>query len=157
VIELQTLVIGVGNDWRGDDGAGPAVVGRLGCCPLVTVLRHGGDGADLIEVWQDAARVILIDAVRSGAAPGTVHRVDAGAVDLPAHWRFCSSHHIGVAEAIALARVLGRLPRHLVIYGIEGENFALGTGLSPAVARAVETVAGEIRQFLDSKNPFIFN
>jgi hydrogenase maturation protease len=76
----------------------------------------------------------------SGAAPGTIRRFDASAQPLPKDAFRCSTHAFGVARAIELSRALGELPRSLVVYGIEGKNFAAGVGLSPEVERAVGEV-----------------
>ena len=83
---------------------------------------------------------MLVDAVRSGAPPGTVHRLDARAAPAPTGFFHYSTHAFSVAEAIELARSLNELPPHLIVYGIEGESFAAGEGLSPAVEQAVEVV-----------------
>jgi hydrogenase maturation protease len=132
------VVIGVGNAARGDDAAGLIAARRLGG------LEHEGDPVALLDVWRGAELAVVIDAVSSGAEPGTVHRFDATAEPLPAHLRGSSSTHaLGLAEAIELGRALGRLPARLIVYGIEGERFEAGTELTPAVAAAVEAVARE--------------
>ena len=132
------MVIGVGNAWRGDDAAGLAVARRLR--GRVQAVEHERDGAGLIEVWGDAAHVVLVDAAASGAAAGTVRRFDVHAGPLAAHSLRSSSHAFGVADAVELARALGRLPERLDVIAIEGADFSAGAGLSPAVERAVDTV-----------------
>jgi hydrogenase maturation protease len=132
------VVIGVGNAARGDDAAGLIAARRLGG------LEHEGDPVALLDMWRDADVAVVIDAVSSGAEPGTVHRFDATSAPLPARLRgSTSSHALGLAEAIELGRTLGRLPGRLIVYGIEGERFEAGTELTPAVAAAVEAVALE--------------
>lgn len=140
------LIIGIGNAYRRDDGAGLAAAQRLEALhlPGVAVLLHAGEGASLMEAWQNADHVVLIDAVQSGAPPGTLHRIDASERD-PAPALFShSTHTFGVAEAIALARTLGRLPRRLVIFGIEGGDDRYGPGLTPEVENAVAQVTDAI-------------
>src|ERR1035437_1465469 len=136
------VIIGVGNEYRSDDGAGIAVARRLRALfPTgVTILEESGEGAALIQAWQGAAWVMLVDAVRSGASPGTIHRLDARAASVPSGFFHYSTHAFSVAEAVELARALDQLPPHLVVYGIEGANFAAGVELSPAVEPAVEAV-----------------
>jgi hydrogenase maturation protease len=140
-------VIGVGNPFRGDDGAGVAVACRLKTLarPGVAVEEASGEGASLMEAWQDAGAVILVDAVRSGAAPGTVFRFDARQEVLPSSFFHYSTHAFSVAEAVELARALGQLPARLLLYGIEGKTFAAGAGLSPEVEGAVEDVARRVQ------------
>jgi len=140
------LVIGVGNRLRGDDGAGPAVIQHLQhrLPPSVMTLQLDSDGVSLMEAWRDFERVILVDAACSGAVPGFIHRFDVSQSELPRGLFHYSSHLFGVAEAVELARQLGRLPKRLVVYGIEGAGFAYGEGLSAEVAAAVEQVAHRI-------------
>jgi hydrogenase maturation protease len=148
------VVIGVGNEYRSDDGAGIAVARRLRALfPTgVAILEESGEGTALMQAWQGASWVMLVDAVRSGASPGTIHRLDARAAPMPMGFFHYSTHAFSVAEAVELARSLDQLPAHLVVYGIEGGNFAAGVELSPAVEQAVEAaverLAQEIRDVL---------
>ena len=146
----RMLIIGVGNAYRSDDGVGLAVARRLrDNTPLkterTTIQEHSGEGTALIEAWKDAESVIVIDAVLSGAPPGTVQRFDASQQALPAVFSSASTHSFGLAEAIEMARTLQQLPPHTIVYGIEGENFAAGTELSVAVEHAVNDVVERIR------------
>ncbi|HEX2522283.1 MAG TPA: hydrogenase maturation protease, partial [Terriglobia bacterium] len=68
-----------------------------------------------------------------------------GAQPLPARLLHYSSHGFGVAEAVALAQSLNQLPHRIVIFGIEGKNFAVGAPLSPEVEAALNTLAEHIR------------
>ncbi len=149
------LVVGIGNPLRGDDAAGLVAARQVRAAHPdgVTVLEESSDGTALMEAWDGADTVILVDAVRSGAVPGTVHRLDAGAGPLPAGYFSCSTHAIGPAEAIELSRALGRLPRRLVVYGIEGRTFAVGAALSPEVEAAAGEVAGRVLRELDTGGP----
>ena len=146
----RILIIGVGNAYRSDDAVGLVVVQRLRedihlQTNHITIKEQSGEGTALIEAWKDAEAVILIDAVQSGAPPGTVQRFDASKQALPAVFSSASTHSFGLAEAIEMARALQQLPPHLIIYGIEGENFAAGMELSPAVEHAVDNVVEHIR------------
>jgi hydrogenase maturation protease len=141
-------VIGVGNPWRRDDAAGLAVARRLrGTLPAgVELLEREGEPAGLIDAWDGADALWLVDAVSSGAAPGTVHRLDASAQELPAGLFRASTHHLGLAEAVELARALGRLPIRTIFYGIEGASFDVGEELTPEVEAAVVRVADAVRE-----------
>jgi hydrogenase maturation protease len=145
-----TTVLGVGNAWRRDDGAGLEVARRLGRDPPrgVRVLEHVGEPSGLLDAWEGEGAVVIVDAVSSGAEPGTIHRLDALARPLPARLFRASTHHLSVAEAVELGRALGRLPQRLEIYGIEGRDFTAGSGLAPEVELAVERVAVELRERL---------
>jgi hydrogenase maturation protease len=139
-------VIGVGNEWRSDDGAGIAVARLLDPAPAgVRVLAREGEPLDLIEEWTGAREAIVVDAASSGAEPGTVHRLDASAGPLPVELFGQSTHALSVAEAVELGRMLGRLPERLLVLGVEGERFGAGNGLTPAVEAAVGRLARELR------------
>jgi len=100
-----------------------------------------GDTSALVDLLAGASSAIVIDAVRSGASPGTVQRYDVGRTSLPAALSSSSSSHlVSAAEAIELARVLGRLPEMTTVLGIEGERFDLGAAISHRVAAAIEEV-----------------
>jgi hydrogenase maturation protease len=138
----------VGNSWRSDDGAGPAVARGLRDEVRARVRVYEGEPVGLIEEWEDADAVIVIDAVSSGAPPGTIHHLDPLAEPIPAELSQSSTHAFGLAETIELARTLDRLPAQLTVYGIEGERFTAGKELSPAVMTAVEGVGLELRERL---------
>lgn len=146
--QRPTLIIGVGNSYRTDDGVGPLVVRRLAAMnlPGVVVREESGEGAALMESWKDADHVIVIDAVSSGSPPGTIHRIDAHTQSVPASFFHYSSHAFGVAEAIEMARALDRLPAHLVLFGTEGKDFGAGFGLSAEVDGAAEEVLKMVAQ-----------
>ena len=142
---MKAVVIGIGNRYRHDDGAGPAVVARLPASapPGVTLVESDGEPARLLD-WWDAPVALVVDALESeDAAPGTVHRAETFETD---DGTTTSSHGLGAIDAWALGRALGRLPGRLVVYGIVGDRFDAGLGLSPAVLRAVQEVAAAVVQ-----------
>ena len=138
----------MGNAWRSDDAAGLAVARLLeGTLPEgVEVLEREGEPTSLIDSWEGAEAVWLVDAVSSGAEPGTVHRHDASSAELPARLFDTSTHHFGLAEAVEIARALGRLPGTAIVYGIEGGNFDTGETLGPEVEAATARVAEAVRE-----------
>jgi hydrogenase maturation protease len=142
----RPLVIGLGNEHRGDDRCGLEVVrvleGRLG--EGARLVEGPEDVTELLGLWSDADRVIVIDAVRSGRAPGTVHRFDLSERDLPSRLGSTSTHGLTLADAVALARSIGRLPARMTVYGIEAGPVAMQDGLSDPVVRAVAEVADRV-------------
>ena len=141
------LVCGVGRRERGDDAAGPLVADRLaaGAPPGVEVRVVEDDVLGLIEAWAGRNLVVLVDAMVSGAEPGTVRRFDATEAALPTGLRAVSGHALDVGVAVELARVLGRLPGSLVVFGIEGAGFDAGSPLSPAIERVLDGVVERVR------------
>jgi hydrogenase maturation protease len=140
------IVIGVGNAWRGDDAAGLAVARRVRelAPPGVEVREVEGDASALVDAWAGAERVVVVDAAASGAPPGTVSRFDAVSEPLPVRSVRSSTHAFGVPDAVELSRALGRLPRSLDVYAIEGASFTAGDQLTPVVERAVESLAAAL-------------
>src|SRR5215467_6012258 len=96
----RVLAIGVGNASRGDDAVGLVVAQRLQEAPLdgVTIMSARGEGTGLLALWQDTDAVVLVDAVCTGARPGTLHRLAVGTRPLPAVFSRVSTHAFGVAE-----------------------------------------------------------
>lgn len=139
------LVIGCGNADRGDDAAGLLVVQRLRALG-VEVTEQSGEASALLETWRAATSrpIVVVDAMVTGSPPGSIVSWDACAAPLPSKSLRCSTHALGVAEAVELARALGRLPQKLLIYGIEGARFEAGAEPSPEVLRAVEELAERI-------------
>lgn len=145
---MRTVVIGVGNPYRRDDGVGPAVADLLRQRGLaaagVDVAQSLGDTAGLIELWQGRDLAILVDAVRARPAhPGRVHHLvvaDTRSADI----RAASSHGLGLGDAVELARVLDRLPKRLALYAVEVADVGHGQGLCAPVAAAAQRLAEEI-------------
>jgi hydrogenase maturation protease len=146
-LPAELLVIGLGNPHRGDDGVGRLVARLLRdrAATGMIVEEQDGSAVDLLDRLRDADRVILIDAAVTGAPAGTIHAIDcnADAAAIPARGA-ASSHGLGVAEALALARLLHGLPRSCLLYAIEGLTFDPGGPMSPAVAAAAELLAGRL-------------
>jgi hydrogenase maturation protease len=156
----KAIVIGIGNECRGDDAAGLLAARQLRelAPEQVTVLEQGGEGAQLMEAWRGASRVFIVDAVCSGALPGTTHCFDASVDPIPATLFRHSTHAFGLAAAVELGRVLKQLPARLIVYGIEGRNFEAGAELSAAVRTSLDRVVRELLERLNSlknepKNP----
>ncbi len=139
----KTVIIGVGNEMRGDDAAGLHVVRSLRLDD-VQLMELPGEGSELMDAWQGCGEVFVIDAARSGADAGSVFRLDATDEALPRGFFSYSTHAFGLAEAVETSRNLGTLPEKLVIYAIEGKQFAHGSELSPEVAGGVAQVITHI-------------
>jgi hydrogenase maturation protease len=143
---MTGAVIGIGNPDCGDDAAGHRVVQQLrGRLPAAVRLEsESGEAASLLARIEGEPFVFLVDACTSGATPGAVHRFDASGAPLPAGRHGLSTHGVGLAEALELARALGTLPARCIVYAIEGIVFAVGAPVSAAVAAAVPLVANRL-------------
>jgi hydrogenase maturation protease len=110
----------------------------------VELLEREGEPTSLIETWSRVDEALVVDCVSSGASPGAVHRFDCTHAPLPAEVFNASTHSMGLPEAVELARELDRLPGRLVVYGIEGEDFEAGEGLSEPVQKTVEKLVMDL-------------
>lgn len=137
---IPALLVGVGNPHRGDDGVGVAVARRAAAvAPAGVQVVVWAEPAALLELWDGAGRVVVVDAMRSGQPPGSIATLEVTTTPLPAGgWAGIGTHGFGVAAAVELARTLGRLPQRLVVVGVEAGPVAVGDALSAPVAAAVE-------------------
>lgn len=143
----RRVVIGIGNPQRGDDDAGRAVARWLrGTLPPdVEILEQEGEPASLLAVLEGATAAYLVDACASDAPAGTIRRFDAGAAALPQGAVGLSTHALGLAEALELARALGQLPARCLVYAIEAGDVTPGAPLSAPVAEAIAEVGERLR------------
>jgi hydrogenase maturation protease len=141
----NTVIIALGSHGRGDDGVGLFVARLLsdklaGC----SIIRGQDDPMAILNAWQDAALAIIVDAAVSQSAPGTIHRLELDAAPLPRELARCSSHGVGLAEAVEIGRILGRMPERLIIYAVEADNFNHGVSMTKAVSAAAVEVSRRI-------------
>lgn len=137
---VGTVVIGIGNEYRRDDGVGPAVAVAISerKLPGVRVMTGIEDPMNLLDAWSGATFAVVIDAaVAFPSAPGRIHR--STAVDASST-QGVSTHGLDVVQALALGRALGRVPERLMVFTIEAADTGHGVGLSPSVAAAVPEV-----------------
>ncbi len=158
------MVVAMGNEYRRDDGAGAAVMRAV--APGLRALSSSeidafgvgplADPLDLLGQWDDAALAVVVDAVRTGAKPGTVVVLDLGGTGDPGtaeiiHRLPSSTHGVGLAGALRLARAVGRAPHRVLAVGIEGEDFGNGDGLSDAVAGAIDEAADRVLEIVGTE------
>jgi hydrogenase maturation protease len=134
------LVLGLGNVLCGDDGVGVLAVRMLAerfeIPPGLRVLDGGTLGLGLLGHFDDAEEVLLVDAVRADAPPGTL--VELAGEDVPPAVRDrLSVHQVGVADLLDALRLLGSYPRRLRLLGLVPGTLELGLARSPAVERAL--------------------
>ena len=126
---MNRRIIGIGSPFGADQLGWRAIdllkAEDLPGCELIKLDRPG---SDLIRHFDAAEAIVLIDAIQADRVPGNMRRLDQ--TDLLAHSCLTSSHGIGVAEALELARQLDLLPEHLQLIGIEaGKDLNLIPGI----------------------------
>ena len=140
---MRRVVIGVGNPARGDDAIGSEVVRRLPSS--IGAITRSGEPSGIIAELAGADEAIIVDAIWSGRPAGTgivtdvrCHPIEVTTVT--------STHGLGLAEALELARILGTLPRHVWLIGIEVGSLGVGAAFTPAVETGIEGAIAAVRR-----------
>jgi hydrogenase maturation protease len=158
--DRRTVVIGVGNEFRRDDGLGPAVLARLrdlqpadANLAGVTLAVSDGEPSRMIELWADADLAVVVDAIRDTGVPtGHRYELDVDALTGTVH-AAASSHGIDLGDTVELARALGRMPARLVVLAVAGHEFGFGIGLSSEVAVAVGPLVERVCETVSTTTP----
>lgn len=140
--DASILVIGLGNLLLSDEGVGVHVVRALAeryrLPPAVELIDGGTSGMDLLDALAQAERVVVVDAARTGQAPGTVIEVADG--ELPAFFsQKLSPHQVGFSDVLASLELIGSRPREIILVAIEPADLSLGIELSQCGREAAAT------------------
>ena len=155
-VSKKTVILGIGNVLLCDEGVGVHVANELmkmDLPPSVSVVEGGTDGFRLLNVITDADRLIIVDTVRGGAAPGSIYRFDIDEVrSCPSGFK-TSVHQIGILEVIDLSGLIGKTPYTTVI-GVEPKSLEMCMELSPEIGekvhRVIELVLDELKRPIDN-------
>jgi hydrogenase maturation protease len=138
----KIVILGVGNLLLSDEGIGVHVANelmRMNLPPEVTVVEGGTDGFRLIDIITEADRLIVVDAVKGGATPGSIYRFDINEVQSCPSGFKTSVHQIGILEVINLAGLIGKTPRTTVI-GVEPKSLEISMELSPEIKAKIPNI-----------------
>jgi len=140
------LVIGIGNEMRGDDGVGLLVARNIAdaCLSNVVVKTLSGDSTQLFQLWEGFSNVIVIDAVDAHATPGKRFTISASTSLLFRGLFSKSSHLFGVIDAIELAKELENLPPQFIFYGIQIKSVELTEDISDSVRKSAQELSDYI-------------
>ncbi|GAB3899611.1 hydrogenase maturation protease [Kibdelosporangium lantanae] len=135
---MSTVVIGIGNPYRSDDGVGPTVADLIAdmALPDVDVVIADGEPTRLLDAWAGVDLAVVVDAVLCDPPqPGRIHRTNLD--NIATIHPSTSSHGMGIPEAVVLGAALDQLPRRLVVLAVEAAELGFGTDPSPDVAAAL--------------------
>lgn len=150
----DVLVIGIGNDFRRDDGVGLTVAAEIAKrVSGVRVMTASGESASILEAWSGIPLAVAVDAAMGeGTTPGRIRRWTPGDSD---QRTVVSSHALGLPQTYALGQALGRIPQRLVVFTVDVEDIGYGATLTPAVAAAVpaavEAILAELQEVSQSQ------
>ncbi|MGA1845047.1 MAG: HyaD/HybD family hydrogenase maturation endopeptidase [bacterium] len=148
-MQKKTAIIGIGNLILKDEGVGVHAVQRLegtDLPPHVEVIDGGTDAMDLLPMFQDYERIIVIDALKAGGTPGTIYRVTPEEI-MHDTTRALSLHEVGLLDVLGMARQIGG-HGEVVIIGVEPKEISCSIELSPEVEaelpRVMKAVLAEL-------------
>ncbi|MCX8057554.1 MAG: hydrogenase maturation protease [Ignavibacteria bacterium] len=136
-------IIGIGNEFRSDDGIGLYVAREIKKqYPHLNVFESDGDGVELISHFQKCDLLILIDAAYTNKFEdvGKIIQLNASDFDKISNIHFVSSHNFGLVEALKMGKTLKILPDDLYLYVILAKNFDYGTGISEQLKESIEKI-----------------
>ncbi len=139
----DTLILGLGNPLRGDDGVGPAVIAALRATALpgrIQLQDAGAPGLELVLLWEGFQHVIVVDAAEMQLPPGAWRLFDLSQAEVAQRPVGGTLHDVGLGEALALAAALNRLPPRLTLVGVQPAGLDWDVALSTAVARAIPAI-----------------
>lgn len=157
---MRLRVVAIGSPWASDDAAAHHVAAGLkraferapaasDCCPRPEFIALRQPDVKLLDIMARCDILILIDAVHTGAAPGTVHCLEwQPGLLLSRGVERASSHGLSVDEVLRLAETLGLRPARVLLWGIEAASTAPGEGLSPQVAAALPAIRTQLEHRL---------
>ena len=141
-----TVVIGVGNVYRRDDGVGPAVaeVVEARRLPGVRVVRCAAETTALLDAWTGSGLAVIVDA----SVGGTPGRVRYGTFDDFGDAPQLSSHELSLTQTYQLALALGRAPESVRVVTVDVADTSHGVGLTPAVRAAITEAVRSVERII---------
>ena len=146
---MRTLVIGVGNILRCDDGVGVHVVERLSeVTPHIDTLDIALGSVEILEAIRDRDRVFIVDAIQAGGKPGTIYRVEFSRGEEPP--KVTHSHGVDLLTTLRLGESLypGKMPKEIVLLAVEAKDITtLSESCTSEVQASAEKVVNTILEF----------
>jgi hydrogenase maturation protease len=144
---MSILVLGLGNVLMNDDAVGIRAVEELQKRYIfpdsVRLLDGGTLGLDLLPRLEGVEKLLIIDALQMGAAPGEVFRLEDEEVPR-AFANKLSVHQMGLQDLLAVAELQGHLPPQLVVCGVQSESIEMSLQMSEPVTRAMEKLLAAV-------------
>ncbi|MDA8429226.1 MAG: HyaD/HybD family hydrogenase maturation endopeptidase [Geobacteraceae bacterium] len=148
----RVLVLGIGNLVMSDDGVGVKVVQKLQreyrFAQTVEIMDGGTLGLDLLPKLEGVERLIVVDAVETGEAPGTCVRLAGEELPIALETKV-SPHQMGLKDLLSVAELLGHSPREMVLVGVQPGSIEMDTELTAAVEAKIEELVGMVLEELD--------
>lgn len=151
--EDRQLVVGLGNEFRGDDAFGIVVVQQLveSFPDLAEYILEQNDLTRLLDRWEDR-KVIIVDALFApNPKPGQIHQARSLEEISFINTKQYSSHGVDLLQLNALAETINRLPKEVYIIGVEGSSWEMGSNMGPQMAEAIPEVIQLVLARIDTE------
>ncbi|MBK7768439.1 MAG: HyaD/HybD family hydrogenase maturation endopeptidase [Sulfuritalea sp.] len=137
---MRAVVLGIGNTILTDEAAGVRVVEALQrgwrLPENVLAIDGGTSGMEMIEDLSNLDFLIVLDVVKTGAAPGTVVKIAGD--EIPVFFRRkLSPHQIGLPDVLASLELLDAIPKEIIVLGVEPISLELGMEMTPTIAEKI--------------------
>jgi hydrogenase maturation protease len=156
---MNTVVLGLGDPIRTDDGVGIFAIRKLASENQFThdvrMIEGGTLDLDLLPSLRGVTHLLALDAVDTGAAPGELSRfADEELANLPIG---NSAHLLGLADLLGIINLLDGPPREVVLLGVQPKSTDPGTALSsevePHLRELVEAARRQIANWVVQESP----
>jgi len=150
---MKVLVLGIGNPLRSDDGVGIHVAESLRDENLGRKIdiKEGLSGLDILGAITGYERVIIVDAIKSGAVPGTIYRLSVNDLQAQQPLHAFSTHDVDIPTMLKSGRDLypGKMPEDIVIIAVEaGDIETFSETCTPGVEKAIRKVVQMIKELI---------
>ncbi|MBN1957807.1 MAG: HyaD/HybD family hydrogenase maturation endopeptidase [Desulfuromonadales bacterium] len=150
---MNFLGLGLGNLLMNDDAAGLRVIYALQDIyptrPDFQLVDGGTLGLDLLTYIEWADKLLLLDAIDIGAAPGSVALIDGDDIDSVLEAKV-SPHQVGMSDLLAAAELIDDRPRDVTLLGVQYASVNMEMTLSPEVEAALPKMIDAARQLIDA-------
>ncbi len=139
----MVTVLGLGNILLSDEGVGVHAVralnDRYSFSPPIDIVDGGTMGLDLLPLFQERDRILVIDAVDFRKAPGHTGTVEGDAIPSVLNAKL-SVHHIGVADLLFTAKLTRETPLEICLVGIQPQSLDVGLALTEPVKSKMDSI-----------------
>jgi len=148
MLKGKVLILGIGNRFRGDDGAGPLLVDCLSGKVGETLLDVGEEPLNYLGVIESSVpdTILVFDTAEMGEKPGSIRRVNLENLSLSGT---VSTHSIPLQQILRLIET--RTKSNILLFGVQPRTLQLGNGMSPEVRGAVKRFAGQLANVLGKR------
>jgi hydrogenase maturation protease len=146
-LSKKIAVVGIGNTLMGDEGVGVVLVNLLEkkrYTEKIDFIDAGTSFFNIVSFLRKYDKVVIIDTVYGGKAPGSVYRFEINDIEEIDNNGMLSLHDFGVIQSIKLQKIAGGFPEDVVFFGVEPKRIELSLELSSEVQEKVDQIIDKI-------------